>query len=65
MKLDKLLEQMDNDGGEWREVRFWTKESTNGIFEKGLSKMNGLADVKILKDNNLTLVISPQSVESL
>jgi hypothetical protein len=65
-ELDKLLSMMEKDGGKWREVRFWTKESTNGIFEKGLSKFDGLANVSILDNGtDLVLRINPQSVDPL
>lgn len=47
-RLDKALEEWQKDGGEWREVRFYTKSSTNDIYTE-LNKLNGLANVSIYK----------------
>lgn len=45
-QLDKAIKEWQEDGGSWREVRFYTKSSTNDIFTE-LNKLNGLANVSI------------------
>lgn len=45
-QLDKAVEEWQKDGGTWREVRFYTKSSTNSIFTE-LNKLNGLANIHI------------------
>jgi hypothetical protein len=61
--LDKLLDLMASDGGEWREVHFYTKASTNEIFDKALSHLSTLADVKIFKDDEPELIINPSNAK--
>jgi hypothetical protein len=45
-ELGLAVEQMQKDGGEWREVRFYTKSSTADIFD-ALKTLDGLANVAI------------------
>ena len=46
MTLEEAVKAMQTDGGEWREVRFYTKSSTDHIFE-ALKTLDGLANVAI------------------
>jgi len=46
--LDEVVIEMQNDGGEWRKVEFYTKSSTDEVFD-ALKTLNGLANVAIYK----------------
>lgn len=44
--LSEAVIEMDNDGGGWRKVEFYTKSSTSDIFD-ALKTLNGIANVAI------------------
>lgn len=47
--LEKAFEEMQGDGGDWREVRFYTKSPTSKILQ-AINKLDGLANVYIYSD---------------
>ena len=46
--LEKAVIEMQNDGGEWRKVEFYTKSSTDEVFT-AIKSLNGLANVAIFQ----------------
>lgn len=62
--LEKAVIEMQNDGGEWRKVEFYTKSSTDEVFI-AISGLDGLANVTIFKpeihDRWLTLERPPKT----
>lgn len=48
--IEQALKSMEKDGGEWRKVEFWTKDSTTKILTQ-INQLDGVADVAIYKSD--------------
>jgi hypothetical protein len=60
----QAVEEWKNDGGTWREVRFYTKSSTDNIFEN-LNKLSGLANVHIFEAKTPEKYLTVVKVEDM